>query len=100
MISEKEKKNIEQFYKAILSLKDEKECALFFEDIATIRELLDLSSRLEVAKMLSEGKVFSEISKETGVSSATISRVNKCLNYGTSGYRLVIDKLKEKGEKL
>ena len=100
MISEKEKKNIERFYKAILSLKDEKECALFFEDIATIRELLDLSSRLEVAKMLNEGKVFSEISKETGVSSATISRVNKCLNYGTSGYRLVIDKLKEKGEKL
>lgn len=94
MISEKEKKNIERFYKAILSLKDEKECALFFEDIATIRELLDLSSRLEVAKMLNEGKVFSEISKETGVSSATISRVNKCLNYGTSGYRLVIDKLK------
>ena len=95
MISEREKKNIEQFYKAILSLKDEKECALFFEDIATIRELLDFSSRLEVAKMLDSGKVFNDISKETGASSATISRVNKCLNYGPGGYRLVLDKIEK-----
>ena len=95
MISEKEKKNINQFYEAVLSLKDKQECELFFEDIATIKELLEISSRLEVAKMLDEGKVFNDISKETGASSATISRVNKCLNYGPGGYRLVLDKIKK-----
>ena len=95
MISEKEKKNINQFYEAVLSLKDKQECELFFEDIATIKEMLEISSRLEVAKMLDEGKVFNDISKETGASSATISRVNKCLNYGPGGYRLVLDKIKK-----
>lgn len=95
MITDREKKNIEQFYKAILSLESEEECKLFFEDIATIKELLELSSRLEVASMLDEGKVFNDISKETGASSATISRVNKCLNYGPGGYRLILDKIKK-----
>ena len=79
MITEKEKNNLEQFYRAVLSLKDEEECRKFFDDVATIREMLDMSARLEVARMLDEGTVFSEISKETGASSATISRVNKCL---------------------
>lgn len=93
MISDREKENIRELYKAILSLENEKECELFFEDIATIRELIELSSRLEVAKLLESGMVFNEISKETGASSATISRVNKCLNYGPGGYRLVLDKI-------
>ena len=95
MISDKEKKNINNFYKAVLSLKSKEDCELFFEDIATIKELLELSSRLEVAKMLDDGKVFNEISKETGASSATISRVNKCLHYGPGGYKLVLDKIKK-----
>lgn len=95
MISDREKKNINNFYKAVLSLKSKEDCELFFEDIATIKELLELSSRLEVAKMLDDGKVFNEISKETGASSATISRVNKCLHYGPGGYKLVLDKIKK-----
>lgn len=96
MISEKEKKNMEQFYKAVVSLKDEDECRRFFDDVATIKELLDLSARLEVARMLDSGSVFSEISRETGASSATISRVNKCLTYGEGGYKAVLSRLKEK----
>lgn len=96
MISEKEQKNIEQFYKAIVSLKTVEEVEAAFDDIATIREIIDLSSRLEVARMLDEGKIFNEISQETGASSATISRVNKCLSYGSGGYRIVLDRLKKK----
>ena len=85
---------MQQFYKAILALKTEDEARKFFDDVATIKELLDLSSRLEVARMLSEKKVFSEISKETGASSATISRVNKCLTYGEGGYATALERLK------
>lgn len=95
MITEKEQKNIQQFYRAVLALEDEEECRRFFDDVATIKELLDLSARLEVARMLDDGVVFSEISKATGASSATISRVNKCLAYGEGGYKSVLDKLKE-----
>ena len=94
MITDKEKKNMQQFYKAVLTLKDEEEARKFFDDVATIKEVLDLSSRLEVARMLKAGAVFSEISKETGASSATISRVNKCLNYGEGGYDAVLDRIK------
>lgn len=96
MITEKEKRNMQQLYKAVLSLETEEECRKFFDDVATIKELLDLSSRLEVARMLSNGAVFSEISRETGASSATISRVNKCLSYGEGGYEVVLGRLKEK----
>ena len=94
MITDKERKNMQQFFKAVLALESEDEARKFFDDVATIKELLDLSSRLEVARMLSEKKVFSEISKETGASSATISRVNKCLTYGEGGYALAIERLK------
>lgn len=94
MITDKERQNMQQFYKAILALKTEDEARKFFDDVATIKELLDLSSRLEVARMLSEKKVFSEISKETGASSATISRVNKCLTYGEGGYATALERLK------
>ena len=94
MLNDKEKHNLEQFYKAILSLGSEEECRRFFDDVATIRELLDLSARLEVARLLNEGTVFSEISRETGASSATISRVNKCLTYGEGGYKTVLERIK------
>lgn len=94
MITDREKKNMQQLFKAVLTLKDEEEARKFFDDVATIKEVLDLSSRLEVARMLREGAVFSEISKETGASSATISRVNKCLNYGEGGYETVLDRIK------
>ena len=99
MITDKKKNNLEQFYRAILSIKDEEECRQFFDDVATIREMLDMSARLEVARMLDEGTVFSEISKETGASSATISRVNKCLTYGEGGYKTVLDRLNKRKRK-
>ena len=95
MITDKEKKNMRQFYKAVLSLEDEEECRRFFDDVATIKEVLDLSARLEVARLLSEGEVFSVISRETGASSATISRVNKCITYGEGGYETVLSRIKE-----
>ena len=94
MITEKDKQNIRQFYRAVLALKDEEECRKFFDDVATIKEVLDLSSRLEVARMLKEGRVFSDISRETGASSATISRVNKCITYGEGGYGTVLERIK------
>ena len=94
MITDKEKQNIEQFYKAVLSLETIEECDKFFNDVSTIKELIEMGARLEVAKMLDAGKVFNDISKETGASSATISRVNKCLGYGPGGYRIVLDRLK------
>ena len=68
MITEKEKQNLVQFYRAVLMLENEEECRKFFDDVATIKEILDLSARFEVARMLDSGSVFSEISKETGAS--------------------------------
>ena len=78
----KKEKN-EDFYKAILLLKDEEECYSFFRDVCTIAELRAMEQRFEVARMLTQGKVYSEIRRETGASSATVSRVNRMLNYGT-----------------
>ena len=85
-----------KLYEAILSLKTIEDCDLFFEDLCTINEIISLSQRLSVAKKLDEGKTFSVITTETGASSATIGRVNRCLSYGTGGYRKVIDRLKAK----
>ncbi len=84
----------ESFYEAILKLKTKEECEAFFEDICTIREIVDMSQRLLVATMLSEGKPYQEISKATGASTATICRVNKCLMYGSGGYKNVLEKMK------
>lgn len=83
----------DQFYSAILSLETKEECKAFFDDICTIKELQDLSQRLQVALMLDKGMNYQEISKQTSVSSATISRVNRCLNYGDGGYRTVLDRM-------
>ncbi len=85
----------QKLFRAILSLKNEDECVAFFEDICTIKEIQDLSQRLAVAQMLNEGEKYQKIEDVTGASTATISRVNKCLNYGSGGYRMVLDKLKE-----
>ena len=79
-------------FAAILRLESVEECAAFFEDICTIRELQDISQRLKVASMLDEGKNYKEICDLTGASTATISRVNRCLNYGSGGYRAILDK--------
>ena len=83
---------VDYLFSAILSLKDKEECYTFFEDICTIKELETMSQRLEVAKMLIAGSTFNEIVSATGASTTTISRVNRCLNYGDGGYRKVIDK--------
>ena len=85
----------DKLFDAILSLRDKEECYSFFEDICTIKELRDLSLRLEVAAMLKEGKSYQEVTKETGVSAATICRVNKCLMYGNEGYKMVIERTKK-----
>lgn len=94
-MNEKERKYYDNFVRAVLSLQNEEEVRKFFEDVCTIKEIQDITHRLEVAKLLSEGKVFNEISKETGTSSATIGRVNKCLMYGPGGYRTVLERLRD-----
>ena len=86
---------VDQLFEAILCLKNKEECYTFFEDVCTINELLSLSQRFEVAKMLREKRTYLEISEKTGASTATISRVNKCLVYGSDGYRKMLDRLKE-----
>ncbi len=83
-----------KFYEAVLKLKTEEECDAFFEDICTIKEIMDLTLRLKVAIMLNEGKSYQEISNETGASTATICRVNKCLLYGAGGYREILKRIK------
>ena len=83
----------DQLFQAILKLENVGECYQFFEDVATINEIKELSQRLEVARMLKEGFIYEEIVKKTGASSATISRVKKCLNYGADGYKIVLKKL-------
>lgn len=84
---------VDDLFKAILSLENEEECYRFFEDLFTINELHSISQRLQVAKMLSEHKKYNEIEELTKASTATISRVNKCLNYGADGYKMVLAKL-------
>lgn len=77
-------------FDAILSLRSQEECYRFFEDICTISELRAISQRWEVARLLDQGMTFSAIVAQTGASTATISRVNRCLNYGADGYRLAL----------
>ncbi len=84
-----------EFFKALLLLETEEECRDFFEDICTVKELQDISQRLEVARMLDDGKSYQVVSKETGASTATISRVNRCLVYGSGGYKKILEKLEE-----
>ena len=89
------KKPSSTLYKAILSLESEEECRAFFQDLCTISELRALEQRMEVAMLLDEGHIYSSILARTGVSSATISRVNRCLRYGAGGYQSVIPRLRK-----
>ena len=86
---------VEQLFKAILQLQNTEECFEFFEDLCTINELLSLSQRYEVARMLREQRTYHEIAEKTGASTATISRVNRSLNYGNDGYDMVMKRLGE-----
>ena len=83
----------DELFTAILTLENTEECYAFFEDICTINELLSLSQRFEVAKMLREHKTYLEIAEKTGASTATISRVNRSLNYGNDGYDMVFERI-------
>lgn len=84
-------------FEAILQLESLEECYRFFEDVCTIKEIQSISQRLEVAKLLKKGSTYNEIEEITGASTATISRVNRCLHYGADGYRLILDRLQKKG---
>ena len=86
------KSDFNAFYKAVLSLKTIEECSAFFSDVCTIQELEALAQRMEVAIRLKKGESYLDINKETGVSTATISRVSKYLNYGAGGYEIAIER--------
>lgn len=86
----------DRLFEAILSLKNVEECYRFFDDICTIREVDEISKRFKVAEMLSAGQSYVNICKETGVSTATICRVNRCISYGSGGYALAMERLTEK----
>jgi TrpR-related protein YerC/YecD len=88
--------NMDALFEAILALDTLDECYDFFDDLCTVQELRAIAQRLQVAKMLLQKKVYSEIVTETGASTATISRVNRSLNFGCDGYKFVIQKLDEK----
>ena len=87
-------------FRGILKLQTVEECYDFFEDLCTIAELRAMVQRFQVARMLDEGRIYSDIVQETGASTATISRVNKCLVYGSDGYRRMLDRLKKDDESL
>lgn len=89
---------VDHLFDAILSLQNKEECYAFFEDLCTVNELLSLSQRFEVAAMLKEGKTYLDIAEKTGASTATISRVNRSLNYGNDGYELVFSRMTEASE--
>ena len=82
------------FFRAVLGLENVGECYDFFEDLCTVSELQAMAQRFHVARLLSEVKTYQEISSETGASTATISRINKCLEYGSDGYKTALEKLK------
>ena len=88
--------SIDRLFEAILTLKNIEECYAFFEDACTIKEIMDISQRFEVAALLREGRNYLDINKITGASTTTISRVNKCLSYGKDGYNLVFDRMEKK----
>ena len=86
----------DELFEAILTLETIDECYNFFEDACTIKEIIEIAQRLKVAKMLKSGASYTAISKDVGVSTATISRVSKCLEYGNGGYKTVIERTEEK----
>ncbi len=92
-------KEVDTLFEAILSLNSVEECYKFFEDACTIKEVLEIAQRLKAAKMLTEGVNYAVISKDTGMSTATISRVNRCLEYGGGGYAMILERLAKKEQK-
>ncbi len=98
MAKKKMDSRMEYLFKGILSLQSVGECSDFFEDICTVNEVIEMSNRLAAAKMLSDNRTYTEIIEKTGLSAATISRVNRCLKYGSDGYTAVLERLDRAGE--
>ena len=90
-----ESDSLNQLFDAILALKNREECSQFFEDICTIKEVLDMAQRLDVAVLLNQGVSYQAIAQQINVSTATISRVSRCLNYGSGGYKIALERLGE-----
>ena len=90
------REDIDELFQAILLLENEEDCYRFFEDICTINELHSIAQRLQVAKLLSEKKTYSEIEELTKASTATISRINKCLTYGSDGYKRILERMQDR----
>lgn len=88
--------DIDDLFEAILLLEDQEDCYRFFEDICTINEIHSIAQRLQVAKLLSEKKTYSEIEEITKASTATISRINKCLLYGSDGYKRILERMQKR----
>lgn len=88
-----ESRDVDELFDAVLTLKNREECYRFFEDLCTINEIHAIAQRMAVAKLLSEKKTYNEIEEITNASTATISRINKCLLYGAGGYTIAIDRL-------
>ncbi|MCI7474809.1 YerC/YecD family TrpR-related protein [Flavonifractor porci] len=96
MTKNEKREHSDLLYEAILTLKDLDECRKFFSDLCTVAELRAMEQRFEVAMLLSEGMIYNDILERTGASSATISRVNRSLQYGADGYQAVLPRIKEK----
>ena len=90
-----DKQSSDALYRAIVSIQNEEECRRFLEDLCTVSELKAMAQRIDVAILLDKGLIYSEILDKTGASSATISRVNRCLHYGAGGYQAVVPRLRE-----
>ena len=99
MIRIGKKEKSDKLYQAILQLKDPQECYDFFQDLCTVSELRSMEQRYEVATLLNNGLIYNDILERTGASSATISRVNRSLNYGMGAYRIIFDRMKEDEQK-
>ena len=93
-----DKQSSDALYRAIVSIQTEEECRSFLEDLCTVSELKSMAQRMDVALLLDDGLIYSEILEKTGASSATISRVNRCLHYGAGGYKIIVQRLKAEQE--
>ena len=94
----KHSQQTDELFRAVLALRSVEECYQFFEDLCTVREVLVMAQRLEVARQLDDGRSYNQTMERTGASSATISRVKTCLDYGAGGYRLILDRIGGKEE--
>lgn len=97
-MSKWQNEDTQTLFQALLSLNTEEECRLFLEDVCTVKEITDMAQRLKVARLLRAKTSYAVINQETGISTATISRVSRCLDYGPGGYDLVLDRLAAEGE--